>query len=422
MSTVESTGATAQAPIPLVRNRDFLLLWTGAGFSSLGVQFTLVVYPLLVVWHSGSATDASFVLAAAVLPHLVVQLPAGALVDRFDRRRLMIASDLGCIAAASIALVAVLAGLVLLPLLMVTAFVQGSLGIVYELAERTAVRHLVHESQVTTAIGQNEARKRAVGMLGDPIGSVLFSVLRWMPFLLTVVAHLVSLIELLLIRRSFQSDSAPTGRAAFVADVAEGVRWLWGQAFLRTAMLVIAASNLVFAGLVLTLIIVIHRAGVSPAAVGIILAAGGLGGVLGATTAAWWRRRMTMRTLLPAGTFVWTLSILPAAFVVDPIQLGVVFAFCGYVGGVCNVVGYVYAVQVTPDDILGRAMSVMMLLGSGANFLGVLLVGYVLDAWGVTNTVFAMSGVMAVLVLVGLFHPAVRQVANTPHGGRGKDL
>lgn len=421
MTTTQDTVPATTAPVPLRKNRDFLLLWTGAGFASLGIQMTFVVYPLLVVWHTGSASAAGFVIAAAVLPHMVVQLPAGVLVDRFDRRRLMIVSDIGCIVVSAGVLAAVFFDLIWLPHLMLAAFVHGSLSIFYELAERTAVRHLVHDTQLSKALSQNEARKRAVGMLGDPIGSILFSVMRWAPFLVTVIAHTVSLIELLLIRKRFQSDRSAQERGAFYRDLVEGVRWLWNQPFLRTAMFLIAGSNLVFAGIVLTLIVVIHGSGTSPAAVGIILAVGGLGGVAGAVTSTWWRRRMAMHTILPAGLFVWTLSIAPLAFIVDPIQLGVLFVFIGYIGGALNVMGAVYAVQVTPDEVLGRTMSAMMLLGSGANFLGAIVIGLTLDGFGVFSTVVGMTAFMAVLGVIALVHPAVRSVAGTTHGGRMTD-
>lgn len=418
MSTGRTSVEAPASPAPLHRNRDFVLLWTGAGFASLGTHLTLVLYPLLVVWYGGSASAAGVVTAAAVLPHLLVQLPAGALVDRFDRRRLMIVTDVGCIAVASSVLAAVAVGWMSIPHLMIAAFVQGSLSIFYELAERAAARHVVDETQVPAALGQNEARKRAVGMIGDPLGTLLFSLVRWTPFLLAVVAHAISLLNLLLIRKKFQESPETAPARSFYTDVGDGIRWVWKQHFLRTAMLLIAGSNLVFAGIVLTLIVLIHQAGASPAAVGIILAAGGLGGALGALTSAYWRRLMSMSVILPAGLLVWGLSILPLAGVSNPVGLGLLFAGCGYVGGVFNVAGYVYAVQITPDRILGRAMSVMMLFGSGANFAGALAIGFALDAWAVHDVVYAMSAAMSALAIVAITHPAVRAVRKTPHGAR----
>ncbi|MEV4438739.1 MFS transporter [Streptomyces sp. NPDC049577] len=91
---------TEPAPGPLRRNRDFLLLWTGAGLSLLGLRASTAAYPLLMLWYGGSPAGAGLVGAAALLPQLLVQLPAGALVDRWDRRRLLI----GCDAAGLVAM------------------------------------------------------------------------------------------------------------------------------------------------------------------------------------------------------------------------------------------------------------------------------------------------------------------------------
>jgi MFS family permease len=417
VSTTQVPEPVEKIP-PLRRNRDFMLLWTGAGFTSLGAMLTIVVYPLLVLWQTNSTVATGLVAAATSLPHLVVQVPAGAIVDRFDRRRLMILSDIGCLVTAVSVLIAVVADAVWLPHLIVAAFIQGSLSIFYELAERSAVRHLVHESQVPAALSQNEARMQGVNMLASPLGSLLFSLVRWTPFLLTAVTHLISLVQLLFIRKRFQEEREARPAGKFYAEISEGVGWLWQQPFLRAAMLLISASNMIFMGMTLTLLAVVHESGYSPAVVGIVVAAGGIGGVAGAMTAAWWRRQVTMRTLICGGLFVWAVCIAPLAVVTDPVLLGVLFACNGYVSGAFNVAGSVYAVQVTPDHVFGRVLSVMMTLGSGANFLGSLLAGAALSWWGVTNSVIGMTVLMGLLVVAAVLNPSVRNVVNTPHGGR----
>ncbi|MGW0479900.1 MFS transporter [Nonomuraea sp. NPDC003214] len=414
-SAVESP---AENIVPLGRNRDFMLLWTGAGFTSLGAMLTMTVYPLLVLWQTGSTVATGLIAAATSLPHLLVQVPAGAFVDRFDRRRLMILSDLGCVVTAASVLVAVLADAIWLPHLIIAAFVQGSLSIFYELAERSAVRNLVHESQVPVALSRNEARMQGVNMLANPLGSFLFSLVRWTPFLLTVVMHVISLVQLLFIRKSFQAEGAPPPRGRLYAEIREGVQWVWGQPFLRAAMTLISASNMIFMGMTLTLFAVIHDGGHSPAIVGLVVTAGGIGGVAGAMTATMWRQRVTMRTLVCGGLFVWAICIAPLAVVTDPWPLAAVFALNGYVSGVFNVAGSVYTMQVTPDHLFGRVLSVMMTLGSGANFLGSLIAGAALSWWGVTNSVLGMTAMMGLLVVAAVLNPSVRDVVNTPHGGR----
>ncbi|MGW9115840.1 MFS transporter, partial [Streptomyces sp. NPDC055663] len=75
---------TTPPPVPLRRNRDYRLLWGGAGLSLLAGRATAVAYPLAVLWATRSPSDAGLVGTALLLPQLVVQLPGGALVDRWD--------------------------------------------------------------------------------------------------------------------------------------------------------------------------------------------------------------------------------------------------------------------------------------------------------------------------------------------------
>jgi MFS family permease len=405
--------ATVELP-PLRKNRDFRLLWGGAGSMLLGTKVTVYVYPLLALWALQSAGAAGLVLAAAQLPQLLVQLPAGVLVDRVNRRRLMILCDIGCVALTGSVALAVLFGHTWIAQLVVVAFLQGSLAICYDLAERAAVRHVVPAPQLSSALSKNEARARAAGMLGQPLGSSLFAFLRWSPFMFTVVTHLVSLCTLLLIKKEFQGERSP--RRDFRAEVAEGLRWIWGQRLLRTAMVLISVSNIVFAGLGLAVMFIVKTGGGSAAVLGVITAIGGIGGMIGALTATKWLRRLSMRNLLVGGFTVWALTVVPVALTSDPFALGVAFAAFGYIGGVFNVAGGVYLVTIVPDAMMGRAVSVMTLLGSGLAFLGGLSVGPLLDTFGATMTVLGLAGVMAALAMGAVTSPTVRAATSTVSG------
>ncbi|MEV4016593.1 MFS transporter [Nonomuraea angiospora] len=413
-----NAAGTKQHRHPLFRNRDFTLLWGGAAFTTLGAQVTILVYPLLVLWAGGSASAAGAVTGAALLPYLLVQLPAGAIADRYDRRRLMIISDLGCLVATSSVMLAVFLDRVWLPHLMAAAFVQGSLAIFYDLAERSAVKNLVPEEQIPAALSQNEARHRAMMMLGQPLGGFLLSFVRWVPFLFTALAHLTSLLMLLAIRKRFQGERADKRETSLLADVGEGVGWLWRQTFLRNVMILVAVSNLVFEGMSLALMVVIRDSGGNPGTIGVVVAIGGVGGLVGALTAIWWRRRLSLPALIVAGLVVWTLCVPPLAYVSNPILLGVVFAFCGYIGGVFNVAGGVYMVGLAPDHVLSRAISVAMLIGAGASFLGAFGGGFVLDTAGVGPAVLSMTILMGLLALAAVLSPGVRAAARTREGGR----
>ncbi|MEE6259638.1 MFS transporter [Plantactinospora sonchi] len=425
MTSSVAAGSAARpepgAEPPLRRNRDFLLLWAGAGFAVLGARITAIAYPLLILWHTGSITGAGLVSTAALLPMLLVQLPAGLLVDRWDRRRLMIVADAGCVLVTATVAVAVWAGAVWVWHLVAVAFVQSSLAIVHQLAERSAVRHLVTPGQLPTALSQNEARQRGAMLLGRPAGGALFELVRWAPFLATTLAHLVSLVSLLLIRRPFQSTApagVPGAARTLRADLVEGIGWVWRRRFLRTVMIFIAISNIPFEGLALAVMYVVKQDGGSSTVVGLLAGVSGVGGLLGALGGTWWLRRLDLRAVVVGGLAGWALVMPAMAFTRDVWALGVLFAAMSYIGGVFNVAGGIYLVRITPDALMGRVGAVATLLGSGTNFLGPLLAGYLLAALPVATAVLALSGVMVVLVAVALVSPAVRSVVDTPEGRR----
>ena len=390
----------------LSRNRDFLKLWTAAGFTILGGHVTDVVYPLLVLWQTGSAGQAGLVGFAALLPQLVVQLPAGALIDRLDRRRVMISADVGCLVATGSVAALVVSGHVWLPALLVAAFVQGGCVVFYQLGERAAVPRLVAPEHLASAMTRNEARSRVASLLGQPVGSALFAVLRWVPFVFTALMHLVSLLSVVLIRNPMQGERPEPRNLR--TEIAEGVAWMWRQRFLRTVIGLIAATNVVFRGLTMALMVIVHAAGGSAAIVGAVGAAGGIGGALGALSGTWWMKRVSLGAVAIGGLAAWAVLVPVLSVLHTPVVLAVVFAANGYVGGVFNVVGGVYVVGITPDVLQGRVNSVASLVVVGAVSLGALLSGYLLDAAGILPTILGFTGVLVALAVYAGASPTVR--------------
>jgi len=279
MTVIEEPFAPeALPPTPLAKNRSFILLWTGAGISILGSRTSAIAYGLVVLWATKSATLTSLVTFAALLPFLVTQLPAGAYVDRWNRRTVMVGCDLGRVVAIGIVAITVATGHVWIPLLMVVAFVEGSLTVMYTIAERAAVFTVVHEDQIGGAITANEARGQAAGLVGQPIGTFLFAVTRWLPFAATVIAHVISLSTLLLIRQDLQGARDNENRPNVLHDIAEGFRFVLSQKYLKRALGLIAASNVLFQILGIGLLVIVQRNGGSPTVIGYILVASGVGG------------------------------------------------------------------------------------------------------------------------------------------------
>jgi len=411
MTIVEETARAAAAPTPLNKNKSFILLWTGAGISILGSRITAIAYGLVVLWATKSPTLTSLVTFAALLPFLVTQLPAGALVDRWNRRTVMIGCDLGRMVAVGIVAVTVALGHVWIPLLMVVAFVEGSLTVMYTIAERAAVFTVVHEEQIGGAIGANEARGQAAGLIGQPIGTFLFAVTRWLPFASTAVAHVVSLGTLLMIRQDLQGVRENENRPNVFADIAEGFRFVRAQKYLKRALALIAASNILFQILGIGLLVIVERNGGSPSTIGYILVASGIGGMLGALSSNFYMRLIGIRRIFMSVNIMWTVLMSAIAVTQAPVALGVIFCLLLYGAGVANVAGIVYTMKIAPEDMQGRVGSIATLLASGANALGALAAGAVLGALSIKTTMILVGGAMFVIAVLTILAFGGRRAA-----------
>ncbi|MEU2736822.1 MFS transporter [Streptomyces sp. NPDC007095] len=406
------------SPRPLRANRDFLLLWTGAGLAFVGSRISTVAYPMLVLAYTGSASDAGIVGFFANLPYLL-QLAGGVLADRVDRRRLMIVCDLGRIIAVTTLIAAVAGGRFWLPQVACVAFCDNGLAILYRIAERASVRNLVRDDDLPVALSRNEARQRGAGLIGAPIGSFLFALARWAPFVSTLASSLASLVSLMMIRTKFQTERVKAPRRSMVADLRAGLAWAWHQPIVRVIALLIAGSNMLFAALTLSLQYIVRNEHSSAAeagvAIGVIFGISGVGGLLGALNAAWWTRVASLPALVIGCNAVWAVLMPMVAVVRSPVGLGALFAGMGYAGALWNVAAAAYQQRVTPDELQGRLLSVAILVAYGTVPLGSMAGGFLLNSWGAVHTVLALGACMAGLAVWTALSPAIRELATAPH-------
>ena len=209
--------------------------------------------------------------------------------------------------------------------LAVVVFVQGACSVFFGLAERASIPRIVSVSMLPVALAQNEARSRGAGLAGPPLGGVLFGLGRAVPFLVDAVSYLFAAISLVFVRADLEPEreAAP---ASLWKETVEGLAWLRGQAFVRTAVLLIGASNLIFQALVLTFIVVVTDQGASSETTGVVLGVFGAGGLLGALVAPRLRGRLGPRTVIVGVNWVWA-GLLPLLAVApNPLLLGVVAA------------------------------------------------------------------------------------------------
>src|SRR5499426_1165127 len=158
MSVANDIPSGVNAPVsPLGRNRDFLLLWSGHLVSTAGTQVTDLALPLLVLALTNSPIQTGIVAACGAVPRFLLALPAGVLVDRLDRKRVMIACDvLRALALTSIPLALLLGRLSMLQLYIVS-FILGTGSIFFFLARVSALPRVVAREQLPAAVARQEA-------------------------------------------------------------------------------------------------------------------------------------------------------------------------------------------------------------------------------------------------------------------------
>ncbi|HEY7355716.1 MAG TPA: MFS transporter, partial [Ktedonobacterales bacterium] len=228
-----SAAAPPAAPRSLWRNRDYMLLWSGQAISSTGTQVSQFAFPLLVLFLTGSPAQAGLIGAARTVPYIFLSLPVGALIDRWDRKRVMILCDSGrAIALGSIPVVYAIQGTVPIVQLYLAALVEGTLYVLFNIAEVACLPRVVPKEQLPAATGQNNASEITSYLVGAPLGGALYAVAHLLPFLADAVSYALSVGSLLLIRTPFQGERAAE-RRNLRAEIGEGLRWLWNQPLIR---------------------------------------------------------------------------------------------------------------------------------------------------------------------------------------------
>src|SRR5437762_1169886 len=271
--------------VPLRRNRDFVLLQSGQVLSTIGSESTGIAYPLLVLAVTHSPAKAGVVGFARILPWGLFGFIAGVIVDRARRKRLMIVSDIVRAVAATSIVVAIAFHDLSFAQIAIVAFVEGTMYVLFNIAEIGALRSVVPGRQLPSAAAAEQARYSTVTLVAPPLGGTLFGLGRALPFLADAISYVFSVVSLLAIRTPFQEEREPEPAARLRAQLAEGFRFLWGHPFLRTCALLFTWSNLIFEGLFLILIVVGRRQGLSGTQIGALIALAGACSLVGSVLA-----------------------------------------------------------------------------------------------------------------------------------------
>jgi MFS family permease len=376
-------------------------LWWASAVDNVGDGAFAAAIPLLAVTMTRDPRLVSVVSAATYLPWLLLSLPVGAIVDRYDRVLLMWRSQLG--QAVAVAAVAVLAGchLVGIGSLALLAFVIGTGEVVFGNAAQAVLPEIVPAPLVHKANGAQYAIT-TVGQLfvGPPLGSLLFGLAVAVPFGLDAGTFAISAALLATLPRSRLPATEPS---PLRAAIAEGLRWLAGHRLLRTIALVLAANNFANAMGTATLVLLATQTlHLSATGYGVLLAGGAVGSVLGGLVNARIVARVGELPALVTALAANVVLYLGLGLAPDAVVLGALLAVNGFVTTLWNIVTVSLRQRVVPGELLGRVNSVYRLLAWGLIPLGSLAGGLVAHLLGLRAPYLAAAGLRAVALAVGL--------------------
>jgi MFS family permease len=405
--------------VPLRRNRGFRMLWVGQLLSDTGSEIGLLAYPLLILALTHSAVLAGVVGTAREVALIGLQLPAGALSDRLDRRLTMIVCDV--LRAALLVVLGLLIALQLAswPVVLVVSVIEGGAGAIFNPAATAALPGIVPDGQLEEAWAATEARTWGASLAGSALGGVLFGLGRAVPFLADAVSYGASFGTVSRIRGRFRPERTAE-RKALWHEVTDGLRLVWQVPILRATVLTAPLVNFAFNGVLFTIILALRQHGTSTSVIGLVQAAIMAGGVIGGLVAPRLQGRMSVRTITIAMFVAETLLFGVAALLVPSPVVALPVAIVPLLAPAGNAALFAVMLRSTPEAMRGRVTNtvsmVAMALAALAPLVAGLLVEHASGAWAIG----AFSATMAVATVLCLMLRGLRDVDSL--AGSGADV
>lgn len=408
---------TAPAPDtatpPLAANRNFRLLWAGEGVSVLGSMTTSLLFPLIAVTVFDAGPVWMGVLSGAVwLPWLLIGLPAGAWVDRSDPRRVMMHADLVAALAITSVPVAGVLGVLSLVQLATVALVLGCCTVFFRTGYTAIVPRLVRPEDLERATSRVYGTESAMQVAGPGVGGLLAQLASPIAgVVLNTVGFVTSWLCLARMRPAqFRPTPTAAPRQSLGREIGDGVRIVARDPFLRFFTLQGALGNFALTGYgALMVLFLVRDLHLQPSSVGIVMAIGSAGSLLGA-----WVATRVSGLLGAAGALRWLqlvggppallLGLATPGWAVVLVPLGIFLVGVGIVGA--NVMRSAFRARYVPADLLGRTAASTAVLNFGTMPGAALTAGVLGDAIGLRETILLMGALNAagsLLVLIGPF-------------------
>jgi MFS family permease len=398
------------APASLWQHRDFMCLWAGQTASQFGSTMTreALPYTAILALHA-TPMQMGLLGAAGAAPLLIFGLLAGVWIDRIRRRPLMIAADLGRALLLLWVPIAFMMGWLQIEQLYVLAALVGILSVCFNVAYQSYLPTLVDHRQIVEGNSKLELSGSIAEMGGPPLGGALVQLINGpITLLLDALSFLVSAFSLFRITSTEPPPAPPESRPHLWLDLTTGLRVVWGNRLLRPIAISAVIGNFFgwFFGAIYGLY-AIRTLGLGAATVGLAVACGGVGSLLGALLAEPVSRRIGIGRAI-AGALLIGMTVAPLTWLAGglpalAVPLLIIPQLIGDMTQTMVAINEVSLRQtIIPDRMQGRVNSVMQVLGQGVGTLGLLAGGLLAESIGLRATigVASIGGVVGALWLL----------------------
>lgn len=379
----------------------FRLLMLGSSISMLGSRISTVAFPMLVLHLYNSPFVTGLVAFAAIAPSMLVYVPAGVLVDRWNPRRVMLVSE----TLRGVAIASVVIGLTMFRqyvniwFLICVMVIEEILEIFSMLADRRYLSGAMERDMIESRQASIEVRAHAVVLAGRPVGPFLFVIQPFLPFLADAASFCASIASLLLLRRNDEPQGKTRRRPSrrVLIDIRKGFGWLKQDRRARLTVLLMALTSMVAQALILMFLVLAHSKQMSTIAIGVVLAASGAGGAVGSFCS----RRVLAEirgVWLPIQMIVWSvvLVVLTVAGSQSAFWCAAAMFILGLTGAIGNVEFGTYVVREVADNMIATVTGIGQMLAIGACAIGPVLGGAAIQRFHVQVAI----GILCIFVLL----------------------
>jgi predicted MFS family arabinose efflux permease len=363
---------------------------------------------LLILSLTHSPMQAGIVSALGVLPYTILGLPAGALVDCWNRKHVMVICDLARLGAAASIAGGIAIGHLSLSIVYLATLISGTAFVFFSIAATSSLRHVVDEEHLPQAVSRNQVGATACGLLGSLFGGAIYEIRQALPFFVDAVSYGASVVGLALIRVDFQDERWVQSRR-LRQEIFDGIRWLTRQGLLRIMWTLNAAMALVGGGFTLLLILLARQQQASPAAIGMMFSILGAGGVAGSLLAPAIQRRFSFGEIIIGTGWIIVGLMLSLILAPNTLVLGLIASANFVLMPACGAVLQAYQISLIPDRLQGRVNSAFLIPAMSLSPIGRLLTGTLFETAGSIWATVALALCLAAVALVATASAQVRR-------------